>query len=112
VPAGLVENDQCMRAGRDRASDLVDVVLHRFGIGVRHDERDTGVAARADRTEQIAVFVALVLRLARSRAFLCPLVNQTVLLADTHLILEPHLDRRGRRKLLQRLGDGGRKSFF
>jgi hypothetical protein len=30
VPAGLVEKDQRMRAGRDRATDLMDVLLHGF----------------------------------------------------------------------------------
>ena len=111
-PAGLVENDQRMRAARDRTADLVDVLLHGVGVGVRHDEGDAGIASGTNRTEQIGVFVALVLRLARSRALLRPLVDEAVLLSDAHLILEPHLDRRGGRKLLQRLGDSGGEVFL
>src|ERR1700730_15760763 len=56
----------------------------------------TGIAARADRTEQIGVLVALVLRLARPRALLRPLIDEAVLLPHPHLVLEPHFDRRSR----------------
>jgi hypothetical protein len=34
-----------MRAGRDRTADLVDVFLHGFGVGIRHDQRDAGITA-------------------------------------------------------------------
>ena len=79
VPAGLVEKDQPMRAGSDRATDLIDMLLHGFGVGVRHDDRHSGIAARADCAKQIRVLVALILRLRRARALLRPLVGETVL---------------------------------
>src|SRR6266571_7399858 len=74
--------------------------------------RDTGIAARTDRAEQIGVFIVLILRLARPRARLRPLVDKTVLLPDAHFVLEPHLDWRCGRKLRQRLGDSGGKLFL
>src|SRR4029453_5046870 len=82
VPAGLVENDQRMRAGRDRPADGVNVHLHGFGVGIGHDEGDAGVAAWTDRAEQIGVLIALVLRLAWPRSLLGPLIDQRVLLPD------------------------------
>src|SRR2546430_12776934 len=35
--------------------------LHGFGVDVRHDQRNAGIAARTHRAEQIGVFIALVL---------------------------------------------------
>ena len=35
-----------MGAGHDGTADLVDMLLHRFGVGKRHDERDAGIAAQ------------------------------------------------------------------
>src|SRR6202521_967101 len=101
-----------MRAGRDGTSDLVAVLLHGFGVGIRHDDRDTSIAARTDRAEQIGVLIALILRLTRARALLGPLVGETVLLSDPHFILEPHLDRGCGCKLAHYLRDAGRKVFF
>src|SRR3990167_10184692 len=101
-----------MCAGRDCTADLVDVLLHGFGVGVRHDEGDPGIAARTDRAEQIGIFVALVLRLARPGSLLGPLIDETVLLPDPHFVLEPHLDHRYRRQLFQRLGHDGGEVFL
>jgi hypothetical protein len=68
VPAGLVEKDQRRHAGRDGPADIVDVLLHGFGVGIRHDDRHTGIAARTDRAEQISVLIALILWLTPARA--------------------------------------------
>src|SRR3989304_9174361 len=101
-----------MGAGRDGTADLVDGLLHGFGVGVRHDEGDSNIAARTDCAEQIGVFITLVLRLTRPGSLLRPLIDETVLLSDPHFVLEPHLDRGGRCKLLQRLGNSGGEVFL
>ena len=101
-----------MRAGSDRATDLIDMLLHGFGVGIGHDDRHTGIAARTDGAEQIGVLIALILRLARARALLRPLVGKTVLLFDPHFVLEPHLNRGFRCELAHCLGDARGKVFF
>src|SRR6266849_2644952 len=101
-----------MRAGRDCAADLVNMFLHCFGICVRHDKRDTGFAARADRAEEIGVFIPLILRLAWPRAFLCPLIDESIFLSHAHFILEPHFDRRSGPQLFHDLADPTGKVFL
>src|SRR4030088_904627 len=86
--------------------------LHGCGVGMRHDDCDPGIAARTDRADQIGIFVPLILGLARSRALFGPLVDQTVLLPDAHLILEPDLDRRCRRKCIHNLCDQSGEVFL
>src|SRR3981189_1673535 len=91
---------------------LINMPLHGFGVGMRHDDCDPGIAARTDCAEQIGVFVTLILGLARSRALFGPLVDQTVLLPDAHLVLEPDLDRRCRRKRIHNLCDQSGEVFL
>lgn len=93
VPAGFVECEYRVRAHRDAATDFVQMMLHGSGIGKRKHKRGTHVARRTDRAEQIGVGITLILRLARTRPLLGPLVDQAVLLPDPHFILEPDLDR-------------------
>jgi hypothetical protein len=52
----------------------------------------SSIAARTDCAKKISIFVTLILCLARSRALFGPLKDQTVLLSDPHLVLEPDLD--------------------
>src|ERR1700736_6205793 len=80
----------------DGAADRLEVRLHGLGVGLRHDEGNSGVAARADGAEYIGVLVALILGLAWPRSFPGPLICETGLLADPHFVLEPHFDRRPR----------------
>src|SRR5437764_13960887 len=89
-----------MCSGCNCATDFIEVRLHSFGVGIRHDDGNTGIAARADSTEQIGVLISLILRLARSGSFLGPLINEAVLLSDPHFVLEPHLGRGGCASLL------------
>jgi hypothetical protein len=98
-----------MGAGRDGAADFVQMLLHGLGVGIGHDEGCSCAAARADRAEQIGVLVTLVLGLARPAPLLGPLINKAVLLPNPHLVLEPDLNGRLRRKLPHRhSGDGGK----
>ena len=69
------------RAPLHTARDLDEVELHRLAVGVGHGERRAGAARRADGTEQVGAFVALIggLRLAergahrRTRPFFWPM---------------------------------------
>ena len=112
VPAGLVEDDQAVCAGRNGAVDLFEVFAHRCRVGMRHDNGGAGVTAWTDGTEQIGVFITLIFWLARTRALLGPLVDERVLLPDPHFIMEPHLDRGRHGKLAHGLEHAVRKTFF
>jgi len=103
VPPGLVEQHDRVRAGRDVTGDLVEMLLHRLGIGRRHRQGGAEVAGGTDRAEQIRALVALVGRLARAGSLARPLVDEAVLLADPHLILEPQLDPGAERQRLHNL---------
>ena len=80
MPAGLIEKHQGMSARRDLFCDLVEMLLHGFGVCPGHDQGRAGAALRTDGAEEIGVFVALVLRLAWTAAGLGPLVDLAVLL--------------------------------
>jgi hypothetical protein len=92
VPAGLVENQDCVAGRVDGATDLLEVRLHGGGIGEGHDERRTLPVLRADRPEDVRPPGALVVRCAGSCAAPGPAARDQVLLADPSLVLEPDLD--------------------
>jgi len=101
-----------MRAGRHGPAYLFEVLAHRRRVGIRHDDGGTSVTAWADRAEQIGVLITLIFWLPGSRALLRPLVDERVLLADPHFILEPHLDRGCQCKSAHGLQHAGWKAFF
>ena len=93
VPAGAVEEQDGVGAAGDGSADLVEMGLHGLGVGEGHGEGRADAARRADGAEQIGALVALVGRLPGPGAAPGPLADETVLLADASLVLEPHLDR-------------------
>ena len=101
-----------MGAGGDAAADRIEMCLHGLGVGLRHDEGDACIAARTDGAEHISVFVALILGLAWPRSFPGPLIDETVLLADPHFVLEPDFDRRPRGERAHDLRDLRWKVFL
>jgi hypothetical protein len=112
VPPGSVEQQDGVGSLRDRAGDLVEVKLHRFGVGEREGQGRARAASRTDRAEQVGALVALISGLARSRSALRPLPYDTVLLADPRLILEPDLDGFFPRDVGQMGSQRGRKVFL
>jgi hypothetical protein len=83
-----------MRADRNGSRDLLEMKLHRLGVGVRQRQRRADAAGGTNGAEQIGALVTLVGRLARARSPARPLPHEAVLLADARLILKPNLDRR------------------
>ena len=104
MPAGAVEHEHGMSAGRDGAGDLGEVVVHRAGVGEGHDEARGHATLGTDRAEDVGPLVAGVARRARSRAALRPEPGERALLADPRLVLEPDLERFARRGLGDRGG--------
>ena len=93
VPAGAVEHEHGMGAGRDGAGDLGEVGVHRLGVGEGQDEARRRAARRADGAEDVGPLVAGVARRPRPRAALRPDPGERALLADAGLVLEPDLER-------------------
>ncbi len=91
VPAGLIEDQDGVRAGGYSCSDLVEMKLHGFGVAERENESGASSAFRANRAEQIGRLRALIMRGAGTRALPGPTIGELVLLADPHLVLEPDL---------------------
>ena len=94
VPAGLIEQQHGVCAGRDGPGDLRQVQVHRLGVAAGQDEAGARAARRADRAEDVGGGGALVLRRRLGRV---PRRAQRrrdrVLLADAGLIGEPDLYR-------------------
>ena len=99
MPAGLIKNQNGVGAGRDLGGDLVEMKLHGFGVAGGQHESGAGSALRAYRAEQIGRLSALIVTGARAGTFPGPAIGEFVLLADPHLILEPHLYRGAGRKV-------------
>ena len=91
MPSGLIEDQNGVSARRDLGRDLVEMKLHGFGVAGRQHEGGADPALRAHRTEQIGRLGALIVDGAGTRAFPGPAIGELVLLADPHLVLEPHL---------------------
>ena len=101
VPAGAVEDERGMGAGGDAAADLLEMQVHRLGVGIGHHQGGAGGPLGADGGEDVGPFVAAVARAWRARAEAGPDTGQRALLADPGLVLEPDLQRlaAGRRRL-------------
>ena len=92
VPAGLVEQHDRVGAGRDQYTDLLEVGLHRRRVAAGHDQPGRLGFLGTDGAEDIGGLGALVVRRTGPRATSGPAPGQSVLLADTRLVLEPDLD--------------------
>ncbi len=93
MPSGAIKQQDGMRALRHVSRDFIEMKLHGGGVGEGQGERRALAAGRADRAEEIGVFITLIGRLAWPRAALGPLPNKAVLLADASFILKPDFDR-------------------
>ena len=66
MPAGLIEQQDCVRAGRNLSRDLIKMKLHGFAVAGWQHERGSGPALRTDRTEQIGRLGTLIVNGART----------------------------------------------
>jgi len=51
MPARAIENERGVRARRDGFTDLLEMFVHGFGVGVRHDDPHAYGALGADGPE-------------------------------------------------------------
>jgi hypothetical protein len=89
MPAGLVDQEDGVGAGRDDLGDLGEVQVHRFGIAGWQDQGRALALLWADGTEDVGGGGALITRSAGTGAPLGPPAGDLVLLADPSLVCEP-----------------------
>src|SRR6187401_876740 len=81
MPAGLIEEQDCVCSGADLNRDLIEMELHGFAVAGWQHQRGSGPKLGTDRTEQIGRLGALIVNGARARALSGPAIGQLVLLA-------------------------------
>ncbi len=110
MPAGLIDQEHGVGAGRDGLGDLGEMQVHRLGIAGRQDQGRALALFRADGAEDVCRGGALIAGSAWAGAALRPAAGDLVLLADPSLVLEPNLyclgiDRLSARDCLQAGGE-------
>ena len=91
MPASLIEQERCVRAGRELGRDLGQVKVHGLGVTSGHDERRVLALLGTERAEDIGRDGSLVLWCARASSPPRPAPGDLVLLADARLVGEPDL---------------------
>jgi hypothetical protein len=91
MPSGLIDENDCMRAGRNLRGDFGEVEVHRFSVASGHDERRALAVPGTDRPEDIGRCGSLIFGRAGARASSGPASGDFVLLADARLVGEPDL---------------------
>src|SRR6478752_9357729 len=89
VPAGLIDQEDGVGAGRDSFGDFRQVQVHGLGVAGRQDQGSALALVWADRAEDVGGSGALVTRYAWPGAALRPAAGDLVLLSDTSLVGEP-----------------------
>ena len=89
VPAGLIEDENGMRSGRDMLGDLLQMKVHGEGVALGKDERRAFAFLGTDRAENVSRGGALIMGRAGARSLLGPAAGDLVLLPDPGLVLEP-----------------------
>jgi len=92
VPAGTIANQQCVGACRDLAADLLEMLVHRFGIDARHDNGGADATSRTDGTEDVNGVVPVVAHHWRARADRRPHRFDGALLPNPGFVREPYLN--------------------
>ena len=101
MPAGAIQDDDRMGAGRHGRGELVEHGLHRDRAHLGQNQGHAVVALGADRAEEVDGLVPQVAPAARADALLEPAAAGAAGLADPGLVQEPDLEVTG-------LGMGGR----
>ena len=91
MPAGLIEHQHGVGAGRDALGDFDQMQVHRVGVALGQDERRALAVLGRDRAEDVGRSGSLIFGSAWTRAALGPTAGDLVLLADARLVGEPDL---------------------
>src|ERR1017187_4156274 len=93
MPSGAVADQRSMRTWLHLRTDLLQMLVHRLGVGGGHDDSGPYLPIRADRAEQVDRIVTIVPYRRRPRADRRPLVGDPSLLTHSGFILKPNLQR-------------------
>jgi hypothetical protein len=66
MPAGLIEEQDCMRPGGDLGRDLIEMELHGLAVAGWQDQSGSGPKFGTDSTEQVGRLGALIVNGARA----------------------------------------------
>jgi hypothetical protein len=91
MPARLVNEDEGMRARRDRLRDFVQVQGHALGGAAGQNQARALAVSRADRAEDVSRLGSLIFRRCGAGAAFGPAPRDLVLLPDPGLIGKPDL---------------------
>jgi hypothetical protein len=89
VPSSLVKDQDGVGTGIDLAADGGEVLGHRMGVAVGHDDPGTFAFGRAYGTENIRPFRALIMRCPGACSAPRPTPRDLVLLSNARFILKP-----------------------
>src|SRR5258705_9073935 len=92
MPSGSIGEHDHVLVVANRARELIEELLHRLGVDVRHHQRKGIVGARLDGGEDVGEREAFVGETRRTLPSLPPDVADAALLTNTRLILEEQSD--------------------
>lgn len=107
VPASLIEDEHCMRAGTTGLADFGEMLLHGPGIAIGKNKTCALAFLRADRAEDIGPHGPLIGRCRWSCSSPCPSPGDLVLLSYSGFVGPPDFDIRAGRAFFPDRQSGG-----
>ena len=101
-----------MASRRHGLAQGLQVVGHRLGIGLRHDQADRATVLWTDGAKDVGRFGLLLAHHPGARSLARPQARLRATLADAHFILKPHIDLLRRNAWRQRCRDFLDEVFF
>lgn len=92
MPSGTVNEHGGMNMGGQLRGYFVEMHLHHLGVDRRQDQTNGDVACRAERPENIGVFVACVDRRAQADSLASPAACARAFLTYSAFVLAPEFD--------------------
>src|SRR5450755_1084228 len=90
MPTRAIADQDGVRTDRDLSADLFQMLIHRLGVGVGHDQRGAHRAGGTDGAEDIGGDVSVIAHHQRAGANWGPDVSVRALLPHPRFILEPY----------------------
>lgn len=92
MPSGTIDNECCMHIDWKLQADFIQMQLHHFRIHPRQHQPHRRIALRAERPEDIGVFIARIDGHGRPAAFDRPAMRAPSFLPNARFILTPKLN--------------------
>ncbi len=112
MPTRLIKDNHGVGAWGNGSADHGEMLLHRVGIAVGHDEAGALALCRTDGAEDVGPLGALIVRCPRARATLGPSAGELVRLTYSGFVLPPQLNLEVFCELRADLSQPGGGAFF